>query len=90
MSSVLITEATNSDLWTSRARPSFLYVTYIILLMSIPVGILSIFNPQAAQAFTAGFKYWLDSIPQDIIQLFGFVMLGYVGARSWEKTKGVA
>lgn len=88
--SAIVAEANSSDPWTSRARPSFLYVVYILLLMSIPMGILSMFNPEAASTFTVGFKAWFDAIPQDIIQLFGVVMLGYIGGRSWEKVKGVA
>lgn len=37
--SVLLAEANSPDPWTSRARPSFLYVFYILLLMGIPMGI---------------------------------------------------
>lgn len=88
--SAIIAEANSTDPWTSRARPSFLYVVYILLLMSIPMGILSMFYPEAAATFTVGFKAWFDAIPRDIIQLFGVVMLGYIGGRSWEKVKGVA
>ncbi|MBW2635998.1 MAG: hypothetical protein JRC86_00480, partial [Deltaproteobacteria bacterium] len=39
--SAIIAEAQSSDPWTSRARPSFLYVMYIMILASIPMGILS-------------------------------------------------
>lgn len=88
--SAIMAEANSKDPWTSRARPSFLYVVYLLLLWSIPMGILTIFNPQAATDFTAGFKAWLDAIPQEIITLFGTVMLGYIGGRSWEKVRGAA
>lgn len=88
--SVLLAEAQSADPWTSRARPSFLYVVYILLLWSIPMGILTIFNPAAAQALTAGFQAWLAAIPDSILALFGTVMTGYVFARSYEKGKGVA
>lgn len=88
--SAIMAEAQSKDPWTSRARPSFLYVVYILILWSIPMGILTIFNPQAATDFTAGFKAWLDAIPQEIITLFGTVMLGYIGGRSWEKVRGAA
>ena len=86
--SAIIAEAQSADPWTSRARPSFLYVVYILLLWSIPMGILAIFNPAAATAFTVGFKGWLTAIPDSILQLFGVVMTGYVAGRSWEKVKG--
>jgi len=88
--SAIIAEAQSADPWTSRARPSFLYVVYILLLWSIPMGVLTIFNPEAAAAFTAGFKAWMQSIPEPVLTLFGSVMLGYVAGRSWEKVKGAA
>ncbi len=88
--SAIIAEAQSPDPWTSRARPSFLYVVYILLLWSIPMGVLAIFSPTSAVAFTAGFKGWLGAIPDSILQLFGVVMTGYVMGRSWEKVKGAA
>ena len=87
--SAIIAEAQSADPWTSRARPSFLYVVYILLLASIPMGILTVFNPEAAVNLTAGFKAWLAVIPEPILTLFGTVMLGYVVGRSYEKTKGI-
>jgi hypothetical protein len=87
--SAIIAEANSADPWTSRARPSFLYVVYILFLTAIPVGVMTIFNPAAADAFTAGFKGWLASIPEPILMLFGTVMTGYVAGRSWEKTRGI-
>ncbi len=88
--SAIIADAQSSDPWTSRARPSFLYVVYILLLWSIPMGVLSIFKPDAAVAFTAGFKGWMAAIPDSILTLFGTVMTGYVLGRSWEKVRGAA
>lgn len=87
--SAIIAEAQSADPWTSRARPSFLYVVYILLLMSIPMGVMTVINPDAATHFTEGFKGWLDAIPEPILTLFGTVMLGYVVGRSYEKTKGI-
>jgi hypothetical protein len=88
--SAIIAEAQSSDPWTSRARPSFLYVVYVLLLWSIPMGIMTIFRPDAAAAFTAGFKAWMLAIPEPVLTLFGVVMTGYVAGRSWEKVRGVA
>jgi hypothetical protein len=88
--SAILAEAQSPDPWTSRARPSFLYVVYILLLWSIPMGILSIFAPDAANKFTAGFAGWMKALPDPILQLFGVVMTGYVLGRSWEKVKGAA
>lgn len=87
--SAIIAEAQSTDPWTSRARPSFLYVVYILLLTAIPMGVLTVFNPEAAINLTTGFKAWLAAIPDSILTLFGTVMTGYVLGRSWEKTKGI-
>ncbi len=86
--SAIIAEAQSTDPWTSRARPSFLYVVYVLLLWSIPMGVLTIFKPEAAAAFTLGFKAWMSAIPEPVLTLFGVVMTGYVAGRSWEKVRG--
>lgn len=83
--SVILAEARSEDPWTSRARPSFLYVVYIMLLWSLPMGFASVFYPDSVDAFTHGFRAWLGAIPDSVTSLFGAVMLGYVGGRSWEK-----
>lgn len=83
----IITEASSTDPWTSRARPSFMYVIYILILMSIPMGVLSAFYPMTATAIIAGFHNWLAAIPEAFIQLFGVGYLGYAGARSFDKWK---
>lgn len=88
--SAIIADAQSQDPWTSRARPSFLYVVYVLLLWSIPMGILTIFSPEVAAKFTEGFGLWMKAIPDPILQLFGVVMTGYVLGRSWEKVKGAA
>lgn len=88
--SALMAEASSADPWTSRARPSFLYVVYLLLLWSIPMGVLTIFAPEAAEKFTAGFGKWMLALPEPILTLFGVVMTGYVAGRSWEKVRGAA
>ena len=88
--SAIISDSQSADPWTSRARPSFLYVVYVLLLAGLPIGVLSAFRPDMASAIAAGFGMWLKAIPDSIVTLFGVVMTGYVGARSYEKAKGVA
>ncbi|MBT4989630.1 MAG: hypothetical protein HOM96_03745 [Rickettsiales bacterium] len=87
--SAILAEAKSQDKWTSRARPSFLYVIYIIILSAIPFGIVSVISPDVATAFQAGFKNWLDSIPKDVWTLFTLGYLGYAGARSYDKNKQI-
>ena len=88
--SAILAEASSADPWTSRARPSFLYVVYLLILFSIPMGVLHAFNPEAAADIAKGSQLWMQAIPAEIIDLFKWVMLGYIGGRSFEKAKGVA
>ena len=88
--SAIIAEANSADPWTSRAMPSFLYVVYILLLWSIPMGLVTVFAPDAADKFTLGFGKWMQALPEPILTLFGVVMTGYVAGRSWEKVRGPA
>ena len=88
--SAILAEANSTDPWTSRARPSFLYVVYIMLLFGLPMGVLSAFSPPTAAAVATGFKLWLAAIPDPLYILFGTVMTGYGVQRCVEKIKGVA
>ena len=85
--SAIIAEAKSDDPWTSRARPSFLYVVYIMILTSIPMGLITVFSPETATAITEGMKAWLAAIPEEVWMLFGAGYLGYTGARSLDKRK---
>lgn len=87
--SAIVAEANSSDPWTSRARPSFMYVMYILLLLCIPVGVVSVFDPAAAAAFSTGMTTYLATIPEPLYVLFGTGYLGYTAARQWGKNKGV-
>jgi hypothetical protein len=86
----IVEEAKSGDRWTSRARPSFLYVIYLMLLASIPMGVLWAFAPVAAEGIATGLQKWLAAIPDAMWQLFSIGYLGYTGGRSWEKVKGVS
>jgi Holin of 3TMs, for gene-transfer release len=88
--SAIISDSQSQDKWTSRARPTFLYVVYILMLSSIPMGIVYAVSPHVAGDITIGFKAWLGAIPEAYLQLFGVVMTGYIAGRSWEKVKGAA
>ena len=83
--SAIIAEAQSADPWTSRARPSFMYVIYIFILAALPMGILFAFMPEVAGAVTSGVKEWLNAIPNELLTLFGVGYLGYTGARSYDK-----
>jgi hypothetical protein len=84
--SAIIAEAKSADPWTSRARPSFLYVMYALILFAIPMGILSVFRPDMALQIAEGMKSWLASIPTELWTVFGIGYTGYTVARSaWDK-----
>lgn len=83
--SAIIAEAKSSDPWTSRARPTFMYVIYIMILFSVPMGVLSAFNPAMATDVAEGMKSWLGSIPDGLWATFGIGYTGYSVARSIDK-----
>ncbi len=86
----IVAEAQSTDKWTSRARPSFLYVCYCMILASIPMGVLYAFDANHAQKIAQGLQAWLAAIPDPVWQLFTVGYLGYTGGRSWEKIKGAS
>lgn len=88
--SAILAEAQSADPWTSRARPSFLYVIYLLILCSLPMGVLSAYDPQIAANIATGAKQWLEFIPKDLWSVFGVGYLGYTGARTYEKYKGAS
>lgn len=85
----IVAEAQSTDPWTSRARPSFLYVMYCMILWALPMGVLAAFNPDAAQAIAADINAYLNGLPEPLYALFGTGYLGYTAARQWGKAKGV-
>lgn len=85
----IVAEANSQDPWTSRARPSFLYVMYAIILFALPMGVLSAFSPAAAQDIATGINSYLNGLPEPLYALFGTGYLGYTAARQWGKVKGV-
>lgn len=86
--SAILAEAQSSDPWTSRARPSFLYVMYVLLLWSIPMGLIAAFRPAVATDIARGMNAYLAGIPEPLYALFGTGYLGYTVARQWGKAIG--
>ena len=87
--SAIVAEAQSTDPWTSRARPSFLYVMYVLLLWAIPMGLIAAARPEMAEAIAKGMNAYLAGIPEPLYALFGTGYLGYTAARSWGKAKGI-
>lgn len=88
---VIADEAKSADPWTSRARPSFLYVFYAILLSLVVVApFVGVFYPTQMHTFFSNVKLGFDAIPEDLWWTFTAGYLGYTGFRTMEKKKGIA
>lgn len=70
-SSNIRAEAQSGDKYTSRSRPSFIYMMLVIMIANYIVFPL-IGRP-------------IIVFPEALFWLFGSCMLGYTGARTWEK-----
>lgn len=87
--SAILSESKSADPWTSRARPSFLYVMYVMLLWAIPMGLIAAVRPDVALSIANGMNAYLNGLPEPLYALFGTGYLGYTAARQWGKIKGV-
>lgn len=67
-------DAQSGDKYTSRARPTFMYIVNVILAFNYIVF------PMFGKAPV--------NFPEALFWLFGSAILGYTGARSWEKISG--
>jgi hypothetical protein len=85
----IVAEANSVDPWTSRARPSFYYVMYALLLWAIPMGPIAAARPEMAKDIAEGMNAYLAGIPEPLYALFGTGYLGYDAAMAWGKAKGV-
>ena len=85
--SAIIAEANSSDKWTSRARPSFLYLMYFCIIMCFVGGIIGIWFPTQIQEAAKNLNSLLNAIPESLWWLFGAGYLGYTGGRTFDKWK---
>jgi hypothetical protein len=83
-------EAQSKDPWTSRARPSFMYVIYLVILVNCVIApFASIFFPDATGVYFQNIAQGFDAIPGEVWATFTAGYLGYTGARTYEKNRGV-
>lgn len=89
--SAILAEAQSADPWTSRARPSFMYVFYFIIIsLTVVAPIIGVFHPEAMQLFFSNVGAGFVAIPEELWWTFSAGYLGYAGARTFEKSKGVS
>ena len=87
----ILAEANSQDPWTSRARPSFMYVFYFILLaLVIAAPIIGVFKPAEMKAFFEKVKFGFEAVPEALWWTFSAGYLGYTTARTYEKKVGAA
>jgi hypothetical protein len=87
---VIRAEAQSKDPWTSRARPSFMYVIYLVILVNCVIApFASIFFPDATGVYFQNIAQGFDAIPGEVWATFTAGYLGYTGARTYEKNRGV-
>jgi hypothetical protein len=85
--SAIVAEAQSNDPWTSRARPSFLYVFYaVILMLTIVAPMLGIFFPGAMEQFFGNVAVGFAALPEELWWTFSVGYLGYSGVRTYEKS----
>lgn len=85
----ILAEAQSTDPWTSRARPSFMYMFYLILIALVLLApVLGVFWPERMAAFFTNVGAGFNAIPEELWWTFTAGYLGYTGARTYEKQKG--
>lgn len=89
--SAIMAEAQSSDPWTSRARPAFLYVFYIILGVMVMVApMIGLVFPDKMDLFFINVSKGFHAIPEEVWWTFTTGYLGYSGMRTVEKVKNKA
>lgn len=84
--SAIVAEANSSDPWTSRARPSFMYVFYsLILSLTVVAPLVGVFAPEQMEAFFTNVGLGFGAIPTEMWWTFSAGYLGYAGFRSYDK-----
>lgn len=86
--SAIVAEAQSEDPWTSRARPSFMYVFYgVILSLTVVAPVVGIFAPLAMEQFFTNVATGFKAIPEELWWTFTAGYLGYSGFRTYDKSK---
>lgn len=89
--SAIIAEANSKDKWTSRARPSFMYLFYLVIVCLVMIfPVLGIWWPEQMNVFYDNVADGFDAIPEPMWWTFTTGYLGYAGFRTYEKGRGVA
>jgi len=86
--SAIMAEANSEDPWTSRARPSFMYVFYLVILSLVIIApIIGVFFPDQMANFFTNVGLGFKAIPEELWWTFTSGYLGYGAYRTYEKGK---
>ncbi|AUO78975.1 hypothetical protein [Salinibacter phage M8CRM-1] len=84
-------EAESEDPWTSRARPMFMYVMYLVIVVNVLVApTVGVFYPDQMSLYFTHIGKGFKAIPGEVWATFTAGYLGYAGFRTYEKKAGVA
>jgi len=87
--SIAVAEASSSDKWTSRARPSFMYVFYFLLMSLVIIApLVGVFFPNQMEQFYKNVAAGFAAVPDAMWATFSVGYLGYTAARQYGKVKG--
>jgi len=88
--SSIVAEANSQDPWTSRARPSFLYLFYaIVAFMVVAAPLIGVIYPEKMDLFFMNVTKGFNAIPEALWYTFTVGYLGYTGGKTFEAVKGV-
>ena len=86
--SAILAEAKSDDPWTSRARPSFMYVFYLVILSLVIVApLVGVTYPEQMTLFFDNVSKGFTAIPEELWATFTAGYLGYGAMRSYDKKK---
>lgn len=89
--SIIVAEASSPDKWTSRARPSFMYVFYlVVIILVLAAPFVGVFFPAQMETFYVNVASGFKAIPDAMWTTFGIGYLGYSASRSYDKMKGTS
>ena len=84
-----ILDSQSTSKYRSFARPTFLYLFYALILLSLPIGLLNYLNNDFYLALVDGMKTYLSIIPEYMITGF-LTIIGVLGVgRTIEKINGL-
>lgn len=86
--SAIVAEANSDSVFTSSARPAFMYVFYLVILVQgVIVPAVGLFKPEIMELYYKNTALGFNSIPSEMWATFTAGYLGYTGAREYGKQK---